>query len=136
MILLAVIAFALLIVWAIMMVNLPEKLVTRQRNHKYIALMCTILVLVGGLVAWMHRADNVWQGPKDTVGKYLINNELVGDIYQDPHGEYFILEKTWFNVVHPQERKYLDEVLIEEYLNISNKMSEGYIKSLVKENVR
>ena len=136
MILLAVIAFALLIVWAIMMVNLPEKLVTRQRNHKYIALMCTILVLVGGLVAWMHRADNIWQGPKNTVGKYLINNELVGDIYQDPQGEYFILEMTWFNIARPQERKYLDEVLIEEYLNISNKMSEGYIKSLVKENVR
>ena len=37
MILLAVIAFALLIVWAIMMANLPEKLVTRKRNHKYIA---------------------------------------------------------------------------------------------------
>lgn len=75
MILLAVIAFALLIIWAIMMVNLPEKLVTRKRNHKYIALMCIILVLVGGLVAWMHRADNIWQGPKDTVGKYLINSQ-------------------------------------------------------------
>lgn len=129
---LAIITLILLGLWAIMMLNLPEKMNSHPKSgHKYIALLGALLLLMGVTIVWMNKADDVVMGEKEAVGKYLVQNEFTGKIYQDSDGRYFILEKTWVDLVHPEKRVYLDSVATAEYVNLSNQISESYIKSLI-----
>ena len=129
---LAIITLILLGIWAIMMLDLPEKMNSHPKSgHKYIALLGALLLLMGVTIVWMNKADDVVMGEKEAVGKYLVQNEFTGKIYQDSDGRYFILEKTWVDLVHPEKRVYLDPVATAEYVNLSNQISESYIKSLI-----
>lgn len=129
---LAIITLILLGIWAIMMLNLPEKMNLHSKSgHKYVALLGALLLLMGATIAWMNKADDVVMGEKEAVGKYLVQNEFAGKIYQDSDGRYFILEKTWVDLVHPEKRVYLDPVAAAEYVKLSNQINESYIKSLI-----